>query len=252
VRSELDITDGAAVEEAIADLRPQVVVNCAAWTDVDGAEAHERAAMRVNDTAAGVVSATAAAHGASVVYISSDYVFDGSKRSPYVESDLPAAISAYGRSKQAGETSTQIANPRHFIVRSSWLFGAAGSNFVETMLRVAGEQPEVIVVNDQVASPTYTPHLAQALALLIESDEYGIHHIAGGGRCSWFDYAQEIFDQAGVDCRVMAGTTEMLGRPAPRPAFSLLASERPDPITLPEWRQGLAEYLAAREARTPA
>ena len=104
------------------------------------------------------------------------------------------------------------------------------------------------LVSDQVASPTYTPHLAQALALLIETEEYGIHHMAAGGRCSWFEYAQEIFDQAGVDCRVMAGTTEMLGRPAPRPPLSLLVSERPDPISLPDWHQGLSEYLAAREA----
>jgi dTDP-4-dehydrorhamnose reductase len=251
-RQELDITDAAAVEDAIAEIRPDAVVNCAAWTDVDGAEADERGAMRVNDSAAGIVSSTAAAHGASVLYVSSDYVFDGSKGSAYVESDLPAAISAYGRSKQAGETSTQIANPRHFIVRSSWLFGAGGPNFVETMLRVGVEQPEVIVVSDQVASPTYTRHLAQALALVIESDEYGIHHIAAAGRCSWFEYAQEIFDQAGMDTRVMAGTTEMLGRPAPRPALSLLVSERPDPITLPDWHHGLAEYLAARQARTPA
>jgi dTDP-4-dehydrorhamnose reductase len=251
-RQELDVTDVAAVEEAFAAIRPHAVINCAAWTDVDGAEANERAAMQVNDSAAGIVSSTAAAHGASVLYVSSDYVFDGAKGSAYVESDLPAAISAYGRSKQAGETSTQIANPRHFIVRSSWLFGAGGPNFVETMLRAGIEQPEVIVVNDQVASPTYTRHLAQALALVIESDEYGIHHIAAGGRCSWFDYAQEIFDQVGLDTRVMAGSTAMLGRPAPRPALSLLVSERPDPITLPDWRHGLAEYLAAREARAPA
>jgi dTDP-4-dehydrorhamnose reductase len=251
-RQELDITDAAAVDDAIDELRPDAVINCAAWTDVDGAEANERGAMLVNDAAAGIVSATAAAHGASVLYVSSDYVFDGSKGAPYVESDLPAAISAYGRSKQAGETSTQMANPRHYVVRSSWLFGTGGPNFVETMLRVGVEQPEVIVVNDQVASPTYTRHLAQGLALLIESDEYGIHHIAAAGRCSWFEYAQEIFDQVGLETRVMAGTTEMLNRPAPRPALSLLVSERPDPIVLPGWRQGLAEYLAAREARAPA
>jgi dTDP-4-dehydrorhamnose reductase len=250
-RAELDITDAAAVEDAIDEIRPDVVFNCAAWTDVDGAETAERDAMRVNDTAAGIVAATAGSYNAAVVYVSSDYVFDGAKGSAYVESDMPAAISAYGRSKQAGETSTQIANPRHFIVRSSWLFGTGGPNFVETMLRVGNEQPEVIVVSDQVAGPTYTPHLAEALAMVAETGEHGIHHIAGGGSCSWFDFAQEIFDQADVDCRVMAGTTEMLGRPAPRPALSLLASERPDPIVLPEWRRGLAEYLAARTSRDP-
>ena len=133
------------------------------------------------------------------------------------------------------------------IVRSSWLFGIGGRNFVETMLRVGAEQPEVIVVSDQVASPTYTAHLAEALARLAEGEEWGIHHVAAAGRCSWFEFAQEIFDQAGVECRVMAGTTEMLGRPAPRPKLSLLASERPDPIELPDWRRGLAEYLAARQ-----
>jgi dTDP-4-dehydrorhamnose reductase len=248
-RAELDITDAAAVEDAIDEQRPDVVFNCAAWTDVDGAEAAERDAMRVNDTAAGIVAATAAAYDAAVLYVSSDYVFDGQKGSAYVESDLPAAISAYGRSKQAGETSTQITNPRHFIVRSSWLFGVGGPNFVETMLRVGAEQPEVIVVSDQVASPTYTPHLAAALAELAATSAYGIHHIAGGGRCSWFEFAQEIFDQAGLETRVMAGTTEMLGRPAPRPALSLLASEQSDEITLPDWRDALGEYLSARTSR---
>jgi dTDP-4-dehydrorhamnose reductase len=251
-RADLDITDARAVEATIAEILPTIVINCAAWTDVDGAEANEQAAMQVNDTAAGILAATAAEHGATAVYVSSDYVFDGRKRTPYVESDLPAAISAYGRSKQAGETSVASANPRHFIVRSSWLFGLGGGNFVETMLRVGEEQSEVIVVSDQVGTPTYTPHLAHALALLIEGDDYGIHHIAAGGECSWFEYAQEIFDQVGMDTRVMAGTTEMLGRPAPRPAYSVLGTERPDPIALPPWRQGLSEYLAARGARAVA
>ncbi len=246
-RAELEITDAAAVEDAVADLRPDAIVNCAAWTDVDGAEADERGAMLVNDTGAGLVSATAAAHGAKIVHVSSDYVFDGEKGSAYVESDLTSAISAYGRSKQEGEISVSLVNARHVIVRSSWLFGIGGRNFVETMLRVGAEQPEVIVVSDQVASPTYTAHLAEALARLAEGEEWGIHHVAAAGRCSWFEFAQEIFDQAGVECRVMAGTTEMLGRPAPRPKLSLLASERPDPIELPDWRRGLAEYLAARQ-----
>jgi dTDP-4-dehydrorhamnose reductase len=246
-RAELDITRPADVEHAIGALRPDVVVNCAAWTDVDGAEASAGEAMRVNDTAAALVAATAGAHGASVVYVSSDYIFDGEKRAPYVESDLPAAISAYGRSKQAGETSVAIANPRHFIVRSSWLFGAGGANFVETMLRIGREQPEVIVVSDQVGSPTYTRHLAAAIAQLVEGEEFGIHHLAASGQCSWFEFAQEIFDQEGLETRVMAGTTEMLGRPAPRPAYSVLATERRDPIVLPHWRLGLREYLRARE-----
>jgi dTDP-4-dehydrorhamnose reductase len=251
-RSDLDITRPREVEDALADIRPDTLINCAAWTDVDGAEASERAAMAVNDTAAAILAAAAASRGASVVYVSSDYVFDGEKGSPYLESDLTGAISAYGRSKQAGETSVELSNPRHFIVRSSWLFGAGGPNFVETMLRLADEQSEVVVVTDQVGCPTYTRHLGQALAMLVESEDYGIHHIAAAGRCSWYEFAQEIFDQEALECRVMAGSTEMLARPAPRPPFSALESERADPIVLPDWRQGLAEYLAERRVRAAA
>lgn len=246
-RAGLDITDPAAVDRAIAEYRPEAVVNCAAYTDVDGAESDERGAMRVNDEAAALVASAAASIGAKVIQPSTDYVFDGSSRRPYVESDVTGAISAYGRSKLGGETSVAAANPRHFIVRASWLFGIAGKNFVETMLRLGEERPEVLVVSDQVGCPTYTRHLAEGIAELLETDEYGIHHMAASGQCSWYEFAQEIFDQAGVECRVMAGTTEMLARPAPRPAYSVLGTERPNPIRLPHWRQGLAEYLAERE-----
>jgi dTDP-4-dehydrorhamnose reductase len=244
----LNITDPAAVDEAISMYDPDVVVNCAAYTDVDGAEANERAAMRVNDEGAALVASAAASIGARMVQPSSDYVFDGTSRRPYVESDVTGAISAYGRSKLAGETSVAVANPRHFIVRASWLFGIAGKNFVETMLRLGKERPDVLVVSDQVGCPTYTRHLAEGIAELLESDDYGIHHMAADGECSWYEFAQEIFDQAGVECHVMAGTTEMLARPAPRPPYSVLDTEHPDPIRLPHWRQGLAEYLAEREA----
>jgi len=245
-RSELDITDEAGCEEVMAELHPDAVINCAAWTDVDGAEANEPGAMVVNEVGAGNVAAAAARHGARIVYISSDYVFDGEKGAPYVESDLTGALSAYGRSKAAGETATVFANDRHMVVRSSWLFGTRGGNFVETMLRIASQQPEVVVVSDQVGAPTYTRHLAAALAELAETDQYGIHHVAAAGRCSWFDYAQEIFDIEDSDCRVMAGTTEMLGRPAPRPAYSVLGSERHKAPLLPEWRDGLRQYLRER------
>ena len=249
----LDVTDPPAVEDAISRYRPEAVVNCAAFTDVDGAEDDERGAMRVNDEGAALLAAAAGAIGAKVLYPSSDYVFDGAARRPYLESAIPAPLSAYGRSKQAGETSVAVSNSRHFIVRSSWLFGLGGKNFVETMLRLGREQPEVLVVSDQVGCPTYTRHLGAALALLVEGEEYGIHHIAGGGGCSWYEFAQEIFDQAGVECRVMAASTEMLARKAPRPAYSVLGSSRPDPISLPHWQKGLAEYLAARElAEAPA
>ena len=248
VHAELDIADPRSVETAIGSVRPDAVINCAAFTNVDAAEEAEAEAMRVNDTGAALLAASAASHGGKFVFVSSDYVFDGTKRSPYVESDLTAATSAYGRTKQAGETSVAVANPSHFIVRSSWLFGAGGGNFVETMLRVGSEQSEVVVVSDQVGCPTYTSHLAEGVALLVEGEDYGIHHLAGSGWCSWYEFAQEIFDLAGVECDVLAGTTEMLARPAPRPAYSVLGSEREDPIVLPHWKQGLGEYLAERSA----
>ena len=244
----LDITDPSATDRAVSLHHPDVVANCAAYTDVDGAESEERAAMRTNDEGAALLAAAAASVGAKVVQPSTDYVFDGTARRPYVESDVTEPISAYGRSKLAGETSVAVANPRHFVVRASWLFGTGGKNFVETMLRLGSEQPDVLVVSDQVGSPTYTRHLADGLVELAEGDDFGIHHMAASGHCSWYEFAQEIFDQAAVDCHVMAATTEMLGRPAPRPAYSVLESDHALPITLPDWHQGLAEYLAERRA----
>jgi len=250
--TELDVTDAAALAAKFELERPDVVINCAAWTDVDGAEEFEEAALAVNGAAAGNVAAAAAEVGASVVYVSSDYVFDGSKGAPYVETDQTAPLSAYGRTKLAGEEETAAANKRHFVVRSSWLFGISGSNFVETMLRLASTQNEVLVVRDQVGSPTYTWHLAYGIVRLIEGVEFGIHHMAAGGTCSWYDFAREIFDQAKVECLVLSATTDMLGRPAPRPAYSGLASQREHAIELPPWRDGLAAYLAQRSAEHEA
>jgi dTDP-4-dehydrorhamnose reductase len=246
--AELDVTDAEAVAGKVEAERPGVVVNCAAWTDVDGAEEREAEATRVNGEGAGNVAAAAAAVGASVVCVSSDYVFDGSKGAPYVETDQTAPLSAYGRSKLAGEEATRAANKRHFVVRSSWLFGTGGPNFVETMLRLAADHGEVLVVRDQVGSPTYTWHLAYGIVRLIEGVEFGIHHMAAAGACSWYEFAREIFDQAKVDCKVMSATTEMLGRPAPRPAYSALASQREHAIELPSWQDGLGAYLAQRRA----
>ena len=208
--TELDVTDAGRGWRKKLDLeRPDVVINCAAWTDVDGAEEAEEAAIAVNGTGAGNVAAAAAEVGASVVYVSSDYVFDGAKGAPYVESDQPAPLSAYGRTKLAGEEATVAANKRHFVVRSAWLFGIGGGNFVETMLRLAATTAEVLVVRDQVGSPTYTWHLAYGIVRLIEGIEFGIHHMAAAGQCSWYEFAREIFEQAKVECKVLSGTTEM-------------------------------------------
>ncbi|HWA53655.1 MAG TPA: dTDP-4-dehydrorhamnose reductase [Solirubrobacterales bacterium] len=250
--TELDVTAASALTAKFELERPDVVINCAAWTDVDGAEEAEEEATAVNGAAAGNVAAAAAGVGASVVYVSSDYVFDGSKGAPYVETDQTAPLSAYGRGKLAGEEATAAANKRHFVVRSSWLFGIGGSNFVETMLRLASTQNEVLVVRDQIGSPTYTWHLAYGIVRLIEGVEFGIHHMAAGGSCSWYDFAREIFDQAKVECLVLSATTDMLGRPAPRPPFSALESQREHAIELPPWRDGLSAYLAQRSAEREA
>ncbi|HSR94712.1 MAG TPA: dTDP-4-dehydrorhamnose reductase [Solirubrobacterales bacterium] len=250
--AELDIADADAVNAKLEGERPDVVINCAAWTDVDGAEQAEEAATRVNGEGAGNVAAAAASAGASVVYVGSDYVFDGSKGAPYVETDQTAPLSAYGRSKLAGEEATRAANKRHFVVRSAWLFGTGGPNFVETMLRLAADHGEVLVVRDQVGSPTYTWHLAYGIVRLIEGVEYGIHHMAAAGACSWYEFAREIFEQAKVECKVMSATTEMLGRPAPRPPYSALVSQREHAIELPSWQDGLAAYLSQRRAETEA
>jgi dTDP-4-dehydrorhamnose reductase len=250
--AELDVVDEAAVAAKVEAERPDVVIHCAAWTDVDGAEQHEDEATVVNGAGAGNVAAAAAAVGASVVYVSSDYVFDGGKGTPYVETDQTGPLSAYGRSKLAGEEATRAANKRHFVVRSAWLFGIGGPNFVETMLRLAADHGEVLVVRDQVGSPTYTWHLAYGIVRLIEGVEYGIHHMAAAGACSWYEFAREIFDQAKVECKVMSATTEMLGRPAPRPPYSALASQREHAIALPSWQDGLGAYLSQRRAETEA
>ena len=247
-RADLDIADPRAVRRAMESERPDAVINCAAWTDVDGAESDERAATDVNGVGAGIVAAEAAGVDAVVVHPSSDYVFDGQARRPYVESDATAPLSAYGRSKLAGEVEVAAATERHFIVRSSWLFGAGGGNFVETMLRLSGELDQIVVVRDQVGAPTYTGHLADALVRLLDSEEYGIHHIAGSDQCSWYEFAVEIFRQAGVEMRVLSCTTEEFPRPAPRPRYSVLGTERDYPIVLPDWQEGLASYLHERAA----
>jgi dTDP-4-dehydrorhamnose reductase len=242
-RAELDITDPAAVERAFLDVRPDAVVNCAAYTDVDGAEADEDTATLVNGDGAGNVATAAAAVGAFVVQPSTDYVFDGEKREPYIESDPTGPRSAYGRSKLAGEWTVAEANPRHAIVRTSWLFGLHGKNFVDTMLRLDGP---LKVVDDQVGCPTYTGHLAEALVDLAGRRITGIVHVAGGGECSWYEFAVEIFRRAERDVGVAPCTTEEYPRPAPRPRYSVLRSARHEAPALPDWRDGLEEYLMER------
>lgn len=246
-RAELDVTDYAGVEQAIAAAAPDLVINCAAWTDVDGAESEVESALAVNGRAAGNVARAAAASGAWTIHISSDYVFDGTKREPYVESDTARPLSSYGRSKLAGELEVALEAPlRHTIVRSSWLFGAAGPCFPATILRLASEREELTVVDDQVGSPTFTGHLAEALMdLAADTLPVGLVHLAGTGACSWYELARELIDTRGLPCEILRGRTEDLGRPAPRPSYSVLGTERGNELPeLPGWREGVSEYLA--------
>jgi dTDP-4-dehydrorhamnose reductase len=243
---EIDITDAASVLAGVRELEPDAIVNCAAWTDVDGAEANEEQATAINAGGAANLAAAAAGAGALTVQLSTDYVFDGGSPEPYTESARTSPQSAYGRSKLAGEQAVAETAPgAHAIVRSAWLFGAHGKNFVATMLRLAAERPEVTVVDDQVGCPTYTGHLADALVEICERRLTGVLHVAGGGSCSWWELARTAFDRAGVECEVHRGRSEDLDRPAPRPAFSVLVSERDDAPRLPSWTEGLDAYLAA-------
>jgi dTDP-4-dehydrorhamnose reductase len=229
-RADWDVT-----HEAPPGLEADLVLHTAAWTDVDGAEDDPQGAAAVN--VGGVQHA--AALGAPLVVWSSDYVFDGAKRTPYVESDAPAPLGAYGRTKLHGEAA---AGERAWIVRSSWLFGWSSKNFVRTMLRLGAERDEVAVVDDQRGCPTFVGHLAEATKQVLELP-YGRYHVAAAGDCTWAEFAEAIFEEAGLDTRVRRISTAEFGARAPRPAYSVLRSEKGAP-ELPHWREGLRACLA--------
>jgi dTDP-4-dehydrorhamnose reductase len=234
---EADARDRAALDVRVPNLdyKPELVLHAAAWTDVDGAEEQpgEAAAVNVEGTR------NVVALGAPLVYFSTDYVFDGAKGEPYVETDEPSPLSVYGLTKLAGEREVRDG----WIVRSSWLFGWTGKNFVRTMLELGRRQDEVAVVADQVGSPTFVGHLAEATREVLELPGE-IWHVAAEGECSWAEFAEAIFEEAGLDCRVGRISTAELGRPAPRPAYSVLRSEREGAPRLPHWREGLRACLS--------
>jgi dTDP-4-dehydrorhamnose reductase len=229
-RAEWDVTFPPP-EGLDADL----VLHAAAWTDVDGAEEDPQSAAAVN--VGGTLNV--ASLDAPLVTWSTDYVFDGTKREPYLESDSPSPLGAYGRTKLHGEAA---AGERAWIVRTSWLFGPTGHNFVRTMLRLGAERDEVAVVDDQRGSPTYVGQLAEATKQIMHLP-HGIYHVAAEGDCTWADFAEAIFEEAGLDTRVRRITTAELGARAPRPAYSVLRSEKGAP-ELPHWREGLRACLA--------
>jgi dTDP-4-dehydrorhamnose reductase len=242
----LDIRDEAAVYAAVHAFAPDVVLHTAAYTDVDGAEAHPEVAEAINvQGTRNVVHAVRGTH-TTLVYISSDYVFDGAKGAPYVESDRTGPLSVYGRTKLQGEQAT-LEWVHGIVVRTAWLFSETGRNFVKTILRAGREKAAarepLRVVDDQVGSPTYAAHLAGGIAeALGQGLGAGIYHLAGGGYCSWCELAREVVELAGIAVQVLPITTEEAGRAAVRPAFSALVSER-DILQLPHWADGVAECV---------
>lgn len=253
-RAQLDVADEQAVERAVNEANAEAIVNCAAWTDVDGAESHPTQAQAVNAQGPCNLATAAERAGLPLLHVSTDYVFDGNAprdasgiSRAYVESDPTGPLSVYGRTKLEGEQMVLAVSQRHSVVRTAWLFGVGGSNFVATMMALADQRANVQVVDDQTGSPTWTGHLAPALIGLIERQVSGLVHLAGGGAVTWNGFAKEIFRQADRACEVETASSAQMARPAPRPAWSVLRSERDDVLPMPDWRDGLAGYLAARD-----
>jgi len=248
-KSDLDITDSRLVNECVASHQPAIIVNCAAYTRVDDAEREEAAANAINGSSVELLAQVANEAGALLVQISTDFVFDGAKREAYDVTDAPSPMSAYGRSKLLGEVAAQHAQ-RRLIVRTSWLFGVNGPNFVEAIRNQIrkGTNP-LRVVDDQRGRPTYTPHLAGAIIRLALQDARGIVHYADEEECTWFDFARAIVEETKADVMMKPVSTADFPRPAKRPAYSVLSTERYERLTgvRPDsWREGLREYLSRR------
>jgi len=244
-RAELDVTDAASVERAVAAHAPELVLHCAAWTDVDGAEADPEGARLANEEGSRNVARAARAAGAGLVGFSTDYVFAGDDPSGYDEESPVAPRSVYGATKLAGERALLAEHPDAYVVRTAWVFSPRGHNFLLTMLRLGAERDELRVVDDQVGCPTATPHLARATMELVERCAPGVYHLAGGGSTSWHGFASAIMQEAGLGARVVAIPSSELQRPAPRPACSILRTVRADAPRLPHWKDGLRDCLAA-------
>lgn len=242
----LDITHLEDTIKSISNVKPEVVIHCAAYTDVDKSESNLDQAYKVNVHGTRNVAVACNKNGASLVYISTDYVFDGEKPHPYYEYDFTNPLSVYGKTKLAGELYVRDMLNQFYIVRTSWLYGLNGPNFVKTMLRLSKEMEMIPVVDDQIGSPTYTLDLARALNQLIEKPAYGIYHITNSEHCSWYTFAQEIFNLTGKEVQVNPVKTEEFPRPAPRPKNSILRNynwEMEGFEPLRNYREALKDYL---------
>ncbi|MEH7059731.1 dTDP-4-dehydrorhamnose reductase [Bacillus wiedmannii] len=246
-REELDITNEEKVREKILSIKPDIIIHTAAYTQVDQAESDEETAFKVNAEGTKYLAQAAEAVEARFCYISTDYVFDGTKNEPYKTSDETNPQTIYGKSKLAGEQYTRKYCSKYFIVRTSWVFGLYGNNFVKTMLRLANERSELGVVSDQFGSPTYTTDLARFIIELVDTNKYGIYHASNSGICSWYEFAKEIFRQSNKNTHVNAISTAEFQRPAQRPAYSALEQNKiaeQGLIMLPNWKEALGRYLS--------
>lgn len=259
---DFDVTNRSQVLTEMKQVQPEVIINCAAYTNVDGAESEEPLAKRVNGDGPGNLAEAASRLGATLVHISTDYVFDGKRCVPYAETDTVSPVSAYGRTKLAGERAIiESGLKRYYIIRTSWLYGPNGKNFVETIIRLACEREELRVVADQIGSPTYTVDLAQAIFALLstgsEKAQFGIYHFANEGECSWYDFAGAIVTtatQLGMPVKaqkVLPLRTDEYPLPARRPAYSVFAKgkiRQATGLTIPDWRESLIAYMKSRIA----
>ena len=252
--SDIEVTDRSSIQQALAKHRPEMIINTAAFHQVDDCEADPDMAFQVNALGARNVAAAALELGARLVHLSTDYVFGGEderRTTPYTESDIPVPPNTYGKSKLAGENSVRDICPRHFIIRTSGLFGAAGArgkggNFVETVLRLARERDELRIVDDQVFSPTYARDLAKKIARLITTEDYGTFHITNRGACSWYEFASRILKLAGLNTPVMPITSDQYPQKARRPRFSVLDNYRlklSGMDDMPPWPEALRDYM---------
>jgi len=240
---QLDICDPSAVMDAVRMAKPQIIINCAAYTMVDACETETELAYAINGQAPGNLAAAAAEISCSILHISTDYVFDGKKSVPYVEDDAVNPLSVYGKSKLVGEQNVR-GYERHYIVRTQWLYGQNGNNFVKTMLRLAADRPEVRVVADQFGSPTATRDLAGIITELITTDAYGTYHITNSGYTSWYGFARDIFNLAKISTPLFPIKTEEYPTPAKRPRYSCLNCEkllRDFGIKLSSWQRDLGK-----------
>jgi dTDP-4-dehydrorhamnose reductase len=247
---EIDITSLESVQKVLFALKPGIIINAAAYTDVDGCESDAERAFAVNGEGVANLALVARDMDSLLVQISTDYLFDGTKGSPYVEDDATNPLSIYGQSKYAGELNARL-TAKHLIVRTQWLYGVHGKNFVETMLRLAQEKDSLSVVDDQIGSPTWTVDLCHAIVTLINKKCLGTFHAVNSGYCSWNEFAKAIFEEEGISVPVMPLATKDLGRPAPRPLYSVLDTDKlmgETGLRLQGWRDALRHYLKTRRS----